>query len=105
MLERHDFQPDGAAGTNIVPSRSGTLKKSGSVSRKSSIGRSNSRRSTRTESVKSLNIGHGEKLLVGDEENMQSAYYTPVPTTGTPTEVLANRFQGMLMLCRTRYNV
>jgi hypothetical protein len=28
----------------------------------------------------------------GDE--MRSAFYTPVPTTGNPTEVLANRFLG-----------
>ncbi|KAI9882379.1 MAG: hypothetical protein M1823_005877 [Watsoniomyces obsoletus] len=77
-----------------LPSRGGTLKKKGSLSRKSSMKRSDSRKSTRTESVKSLMLGHSEKLVVGDEDNMNNVYFTPVPTSGTPTEVLANRFQA-----------
>lgn len=28
-----------------------------------------------------------------DEDEMHSAFYCPVPTTGNPTEALANRFQ------------
>jgi hypothetical protein len=29
----------------------------------------------------------------GDTDEAHSAFYSPVPTTGNPTEVLANRFQ------------
>lgn len=36
----------------------------------------------------------GEKEKYGEGEEYNSAFYTPVPTVGTPTDVLANRFQG-----------
>lgn len=29
-----------------------------------------------------------------DEDSFNSVFHTPIPTTGNPTEVLANRFQG-----------
>lgn len=79
----------------MTPSRGGTLKKRNSLSKKSSVKRSDSRRSTATDIMKGRIIDHEEKLVVGDEDNTNSAYYTPVPTSGTPTEVLANRFQGL----------
>lgn len=69
-------------------SRGSTLKK------KNSLKHSDSTRRNLAETIKSRVIDHEEKLVVGDEDNTNSAYYTPVPTTGTPTEVLANRFQG-----------
>ncbi len=84
----------GNSSATELPSRGGTLKKKASLGRKSSLKRSDSRKSTRTESVKSLILGHSEKLVVGDEDHMNNVYFTPVPTSGTPTEVLANRFQG-----------
>ena len=77
-----------------APSRGGTLKKKNSMSRKDSIKRADSKRSARDEPVKIRIIDHDEKLVVGDEDNTNSVYYTPVPTSGVPTEALANRFQG-----------
>ncbi len=114
-VERQDFEPgkqtpdtsafDGdasqlARGASVkssgsaIPSRGGTLKKKDSMGRRSSLKQSDSKKSERSGSVKSLILGHSEKMVVGDEDNMRSVYYTPVPTSGTPTEVLATRFQG-----------
>ena len=76
---------------SLAPSRSGTLKKKASLSRKGSLKRSGSRRSLRAGSVRSLNLGEREKY-VADDPN--SAFYVPIPTSGSPTEELANRFQG-----------
>ncbi|KAL4892639.1 hypothetical protein BDV59DRAFT_37803 [Aspergillus ambiguus] len=76
---------------SATPTRSattGTLKKKNSLSKKASIRRSGSRRSMRAGSVRSL---------VGDRESrsdLNSAFYIPIPTEGSPTEVLANRFQA-----------
>lgn len=70
-------------------SRGGTLKKKGSVKRGSSLRRSSSRRSSRAGSVRSLAL-----QTPADVEDVRSAFYSPVPTTGNPTEILANRFQG-----------
>ncbi|KAI9755835.1 MAG: H/ACA snoRNP pseudouridylase subunit [Chaenotheca gracillima] len=75
----------------LTPARGGTLKKKASLSRKGSLKRSGSRRSNRAGSVRSLSLGEREKYAPGDE--MNSAFYTPVPTSGNPTEILANRFQ------------
>lgn len=75
------------------PSRQGTLKKKPSLSKKSSVKRSGSRRSSRAGSVRSVYLGEKEKYDAAPEEHM-SAFYTPIPTTGTPTDVLAHRFQG-----------
>lgn len=75
----------------LTPSRGGTLKKRQSLSRKNSLKRNGSRKDGRPGSVKSLTFaddvgGHGSE--------MNSAFFTPVPTSGSPTEILANRFQG-----------
>lgn len=75
---------------DTAPSRSGTLKKKSSVMRKSSLRRSGSRKSMTGGSIKSVGFAGGV-----DGEEYNSAFYTPVPTHGSPTEVLANRFQGM----------
>ena len=74
----------------LTPSRGGTLKKRQSLSRKNSLKRSGSRRNSRPGSVRSLTFADG---VDGHGSEMNSAFYTPVPTTGTPTEILANRFQ------------
>ncbi|KAI9797981.1 MAG: hypothetical protein M1833_005037 [Piccolia ochrophora] len=79
--------------TMQAPSRSGTLKKKASLSRKGSLKRSGSRRSSHAGSVKSV-IGEKEKYGSGDENESSSVFYTPVPTSGNPTEVLAHRFQA-----------
>jgi hypothetical protein len=71
-------------GDTLIPSRGGTLKK------KASLKRSSSRRSSRAGSVRSL-VVHPQS----DIDEMHSAFYSPVPTSGNPTEILANRFQGV----------
>lgn len=69
-----------------LPFRNNTLKKKGSVRRTSS------RRSTRAGSVRSLAMNSS----AADPEDAHSAFYCPVPTSGTPTNVLAERFQSKL---------
>ena len=80
---------------SATPSRSSTLRKKSSLNKRGSVRRSGSKRSMRAGSVRSLNLGDKEKYGVdGDDSN--SAFYVPIPTTGTPTDTLANRFQGMI---------
>lgn len=74
-----------------TPSRSGTLKKRASVKRSGSLKRSSSRRSVRAGSIKGVNFDDED----GGRVKHNSVFYTPVPTSGSPTEILANRFQGM----------
>lgn len=76
-----------------LPQRGNTLKKKASLRRSGtgSLVRSSSRRSARAGSVKSL------MLQTADANELQSAFYCPVPTTGNPTDVLAGRFQSMLL--------
>ena len=76
-------------GETLIPSRGGTLKKKASLRRAGSLKRSSSRRSSRAGSVRSLVLQPG-----GDIDETHSAFYSPVPTSGNPTEILANRFQG-----------
>lgn len=75
-------------GDTLIPSRGGTLKKKASLRRGNSLKRSNSRRSSRAGSVRSL-------ALEPDGDEIHSAFWSPVPTTANPTEVLATRFSGM----------
>lgn len=75
-----------------VPSRGGTLKKKASLKRTSSLNRSGSKRGSYAGSVRSLKLGDGEKYETTEEQN--SAFYCPIPTTGSPTDLLADRFQG-----------
>ncbi|KAF2737908.1 hypothetical protein EJ04DRAFT_460178 [Polyplosphaeria fusca] len=78
-----------------TPSRSGTLKKKASVKRSGSLKRSGSRRSyagsIRGVSVEDENRGAPRE---------SSVFYTPVPTSGSPTEILANRFQAWRKLLK-----
>jgi hypothetical protein len=67
-----------------TPSRSGTLKKKGSVKR------SGSRKSMHAGSIRGVTIDDQERGY----EREESVFYTPVPTKGTPTEILADRFQS-----------
>jgi hypothetical protein len=75
-----------------TPSRSGTLKKKGSVKRTGSLKRSGSRKSMHAGSIRGVTIDDQERGY--DRED--SVFYTPVPTKGSPTEVLAERFQSRL---------
>ncbi|KAK8117265.1 Phosphatidylinositol 4-5-bisphosphate-binding protein SLM1 [Apiospora kogelbergensis] len=79
---------DGAT-SGISLSRGNTLKKKSSLRRSGSLKRSGSRRSMKAGSVRSLALQSSH-----DPEEALSAFYCPVPTTGNPTEVLANRFQS-----------
>lgn len=77
----------------LTPSKTGTLKKRQSLSRRNSLKRGGSKKGSRPGSVRSLTFADG----AGDQPSeMQSAFFTPVPTSGSPTEILANRFQGQL---------
>ncbi|GAB1317300.1 phosphatidylinositol 4,5-bisphosphate-binding protein [Madurella fahalii] len=70
-------------------SRGNTLRKKASLRRSTSLRRSGSRRSMKAGSVRSLAL-----QSTTDQDEMHSAFYCPVPTAGSPTEVLANRFQA-----------
>ena len=74
----------------LTPPRGGTLKKRNSLKRGASLKRSGSRKSIGSRSVRSLALGDSEKYKGSD---VYSAFFTPVPTRGQPTEILANRFQ------------
>lgn len=78
-------------GETLTPSRGGTLKKKASLKKGGSIKRSGSRRSSRAGSVRSLALQSAH-----ENDELHSAFFSPVPTSGNPTEVLANRFQGLL---------
>jgi hypothetical protein len=70
-------------------SRGNTLRKKASLRRSGSLKRSSSRRSMKAGSVKSLALQSNE-----EEDQIHSAFFCPVPTTGNPTETLSSRFQG-----------
>lgn len=79
------------SGTTI-PSRGGTLKKKSSLKKSASLKRSASKKSSYAGSVRSMRLGEKEKYEPNPEHN--SVFYCPVPTSGSPTELLADRFQG-----------
>ncbi|KXH50865.1 PH domain-containing protein [Colletotrichum nymphaeae SA-01] len=72
-----------------LPSRHNTLKKKSSLRRNGSLKRSGSRRSMKAGSVRSLALQSSN-----DADEVHSAFHCPVPTSGNPTEALANRFQS-----------
>ena len=82
----------------LTPSRGGTLKKRQSLSKKASVKRKDSGKRSRAASVRSYG-GEDKHGFVGDQMELNNAFYTPVPTTGNPTEILANRFQGTWRCC------
>ncbi|KFA72379.1 hypothetical protein S40288_05579 [Stachybotrys chartarum IBT 40288] len=85
-----DSNANGSANhhTPHLPSRGNTLKKKNSQRRSGSLRRSGSRRSLRAGSVKSLALNSSS-----DPDEIHSAFYCPIPTSGNPTEVLSTRFQ------------
>lgn len=82
---------DSTLNQGSTPSRSGTLKKKGSVKRSGSLKRSGSRKSMHAGSIRGVTLDDQEHGY-GREE---SVFYTPVPTKGSPTDILADRFQSM----------
>lgn len=81
-----------------APSRSNTLKKKGSVRRSAStksLARSSSKRSLKAGAIK------GVTGRTADGEDYNSAFYTPIPTQNSPTEILANRFQAWRQLLKS----
>lgn len=86
-----------------APSRHNTLKKSPSMRRPTgatgSLKRSSSRKSLAAGSIKSVggrSVGGGNAT-----EDFFSAFHTPVPTQGSPTDILANRFQSWRQLLKS----
>jgi hypothetical protein len=78
-----------------APARSNTLKKRNSIRRTSStLKRSSSKRSLKAGSL----AGFGG---VDSDKDFNSAFSTPIPTQGTPTEILANRFQAWRQLLKS----
>lgn len=76
----------------LTPSRGGTLKKRQSLIRKNSLKRTSSKKESRPGDAKGVPFANGE---AGRGSEMNNAFYTPVPTTGSPTDILAGRFQGL----------
>jgi hypothetical protein len=66
-------------------SRGNTLRRGKSLSRRSS----GSQRSARAGSISG--VAHDKRSAV----DRSDVFYIPIPTNGSPTELLANRFQGM----------
>ncbi|KAF7191583.1 Phosphatidylinositol 4,5-bisphosphate-binding protein SLM1 [Pseudocercospora fuligena] len=93
-LQRSSSRASTLGGTGGV-SRSNTLKKKNSVKRASSLKRSGSKKSLRAGSIKGLGG------IDADDANFSSWSFTPVPTTGTPTDILANRFQAWRQLLKS----
>ncbi|KAI1773739.1 hypothetical protein F4818DRAFT_100182 [Hypoxylon cercidicola] len=79
---------DGASNHAISLSRGNTLKKKSSLRRSGSLKRSSSRRSMKAGSVRSLALQSSH-----ESDEVHSAFFCPVPTSGNPTELLASRFQ------------
>lgn len=77
-----------------APSRNNTLKKRNSIKRASSLKRSSSKRSLKAGSL----AGFGG---VDSNKEFNSAFSTPIPTQGTPTDILANRFQAWRQLLKS----
>lgn len=77
-----------------APSRSNTLKKKSSMRKADSVKRSASRKSLRA-------ANHAEFSGVHDKKEYNSAFYTPIPTHGAPTEILAGRFQAWRQLLKS----
>ena len=77
----------------LTPSRGGTLKKRQSLKKKSSLRRNVSGKNSRPGSIRSF--GGEKEAYDEDQAELNNAFFTPVPTAGSPTEILANRFQGM----------
>lgn len=77
-------------------SRNNTLKKKSSFKRSSSIKRSGSKKSLKAGSLRGVVRGPDV-----DDADFNSVFSTPVPTTGAPTEVLANRFQAWRQLLKS----
>lgn len=102
IIDGHNMQRSNSVmsqGDTLIPSRGGTLKKKASLKRQGSLKRTSSRRSSRAGSVRSLVLQPG-----GDIDEMHSAFFSPVPTSGNPTEILANRFQGMYLLSTNHFS-
>lgn len=78
---------------STLPSRASTLKKKASLSKRGSFRRSGSRKSSQAGSMRSISLGEKERYGVTDDE-LNSAFCVPIPTSGNPTELLATRFQG-----------
>ncbi|KAF1956590.1 hypothetical protein CC80DRAFT_412755 [Byssothecium circinans] len=79
-----------------APSRSGTLKKRSSVKRSGSLKRSGSRKSLHAGSIRGVSIEDDGRA----DHKGNSVFYTPVPTSGSPTDVLSNRFQAWRKLLK-----
>lgn len=83
---------DPTAAAADTPQRCNTLRKRGSVR----AARANSRSGSRSRSRSRSRAGSIRSVQMDSEGyvNKNSIFYTPVPTKGSPTEILVNRFNG-----------
>jgi hypothetical protein len=82
-------QPLSRSSSRASLGRGNTLRRKNSVSKKDSLKKTGSRKSLRNRS------GSGAaRTPVDPERDVMSIFYTPIPTSGSPCEILANRFQG-----------
>ena len=79
--------------------RNNTLKKKSAVTRKASLKRSGSRRSLSAGNIKGVAFAEGQGPAHSD---YNSALTTPIPTQASPTDILANRFQGRPRVSHSR---
>lgn len=93
-LNRANSTATTAVQPQATPTRNNTLKKKSSMRRASSLKRSSSKRSLKAGSI----AGHSG---VDSDQKYNSAFHTPVPTQGAPTEILANRFQSWRQLLKS----
>lgn len=77
-----------------TPSRNNTLRKKSSMRRTDSLKRSSSKRSLKAGSISGVGGANTSK-------EYNSAFSTPIPTQGSPTEILANRFQSWRQLLKS----
>ncbi|KAL9050793.1 MAG: hypothetical protein Q9162_006414 [Coniocarpon cinnabarinum] len=90
-LQRSTSTTSTKIGDQGALSRGGTLRKRQSLKKSGSLMRRGSRKSLRAGSIKGMR---------DDEDSFNSVYHSPVPTSGNPTEVLANRFQAWRKLLK-----
>lgn len=96
-LDDSTFRRSGSTDTTKVDSGHGTMSRAGTLRKKDSL------RQRSLEAVAAANVGGSRRNLqmgnvrgtdeIGEDVDYNSVFFTPVPTTGNPTEVLANRFQ------------
>jgi hypothetical protein len=94
--QRSQMSTKSEASATSAVSRSNTLRKQKSLSRKASLKRSSSKRSVRAGAIGGITYNDTSG------EDARNVFFTPIPTSGSPTEILTARFQGEHSKVRTQ---